>query len=293
MSRFGWRALALMTLPLLGACSDLATRRQAIGSAEGLPRYALPAKVDALPSEHGPAESFDDLRAWDRELLGFQDSAPQSATHKPSSPPSKPAEEAFQAKQGIYIGAALVGASLNGDFDGDSVLVSPDFAVLLPEADPGLGGQFSVGYRFEANAIELAVMFSSLDGVFHFPAPIGDASGDLDLLTVAFDWKHYFRTDERLQPFFLLGLNFEQVTVVDGGLSSGGAVGDGTLDGIGADLGGGASYYFTPQLSLNLQGVYRLDWMITAEGPDGDSETIDSDLSGSGWTLGLGVSFTF
>jgi hypothetical protein len=188
------------------------------------------------------------------------------------------------AKPGFYLGASVTGTGMGGDLDGDSALIGP-WAVLLPDVDAAVGFNVAAGFRAPADAFELSYDHSNHSGSFQ-SMPL-----DSTFNAVNFDWKHYFQIDEKLQPYTLLGMNFPWLDIHDGAFR-GSAVGDATLYGIGMNLGGGAAYYLTPQLSVSLQAVCLLiDYFeVSALGSSG---TIDSTVFSPGWKLSLGTAFTF
>jgi hypothetical protein len=188
------------------------------------------------------------------------------------------------AKPGIYITAAVTGSQLLGDLDGNSVLFGPS-TVFLPSMDPGVGFDVGMGFRTMEDAFEITYDRSEHTGSF------GNMSLDSIQETVNFDWRHFFVPDRRLQPFTVFGFNIPWVTI-ENGAKNAFATGDATLYGFGMNLGGGAAYYLTPQLSINFQALMRLNdyFEVSALGRDG---SISSSVFTEGWKLTLGTAFTF
>jgi hypothetical protein len=188
------------------------------------------------------------------------------------------------ARTGFYFTAGVTGSQGLGDLDGESVLLGPS-TVLLPSMDAGVGFNVGFGMRTFADAFEL-----TYDQGFHSGSFQGAKLDSIDHV-VNFDWKHFFLIDRRVQPYTLLGFNIPWLDIEDGA-HKGAKVGDATLYGFGMNLGGGAAYYLTPQMSIYFQAVMRLiDYYdVSALGHSG---SINGDIFSEGWKLTLGTAFTF
>jgi len=199
---------------------------------------------------------------------------------------SSPAVAAAPAKDGFYLaGFAARSQVSSSDLDGSTVLTDGSGVILLPELDDGDGFGFAVGARTGSNAWELSYVRTDHDVQF-----LG-ASGEAQFCTFNLDFKHYFRTEHKLQPNLLFGLAIPTLTVEDGA-SDGVTVDDGEFIGIGLNLGAGLSYFFNPHVGLVSQLVYRYADLTSAEG-GGMSGTIEDGVDVSGLDLRLGLSFTF
>jgi len=188
------------------------------------------------------------------------------------------------ARTGFYFTAGVTGSQGLGDLDGESVLLGPS-TVLLPSMDAGVGFNVGFGVRTFSDAFEL-----TYDHGFHSGSFQGASLDSIDHV-VNFDWKHFFLIDRRVQPYTLLGFNIPWLDIEDGA-HKGAIVGDATLYGFGMNLGGGAAYYLTPQMSIYFQAVMRLiDYYdVSALGHSG---SINGDIFSEGWKLTLGTAFTF
>ncbi len=226
-------------------------------------------------------------------LLSFTSTAaatgggPGEPLEAPSLARSRPAQEGgFSPRKGFYFDVHGMWAQLGGDFDGDTVLLSSTGeSIEIPDADSGVGFGLAFGHRWNRHAIELAFNQTRHDGAA--PSLPG---GDITYSAVDFDWRYFFRPEERLQPFFQAGFGFAFATLEDS--SMGTSVGDADLSGLELGLGGGAEYYLSERWSLGLRALYRQAFFDTAEGVDGDSGSIDESVDGGGLALVLGVSFT-
>ena len=188
------------------------------------------------------------------------------------------------AKQGFYFTTGVIGSQSYGDLDGESILFGPA-NVFLPAMDAGVGFNVGFGVRTFSDAFE--VTYDQADHTGSFQGASLDSTEHL----VNFDWKHFFLIDRRVQPYTLLGFNIPWLDI-DDGAQKGAKIGDATLYGFGMNLGGGAAYYLTPQLSVSFQAVMRLiDYFdVSALGHSG---SINGDLFSEGWKLMLGTAFTF
>jgi len=234
---------------------------------------------DAAAAVFGP-------RVVDTKLEPSSELAPFTAT------PSAPSQfvvhvidyDRLIARTGFYFTAGVTGSQGLGDLDGESVLLGPS-TVLLPSMDAGVGFNVGFGVRTFSDAFEL-----TYDHGFHSGSFQGASLDSIDHV-VNFDWKHFFLIDRRVQPYTLLGFNIPWLDIEDGA-HKGAKVGDATLYGFGMNLGGGAAYYLTPQMSIYFQAVMRLiDYYdVSALGHSG---SINGDIFSEGWKLTLGTAFTF
>lgn len=215
------------------------------------------------------------------------------AAARPASAPKQFAEEDEDdlqtfAKRGFFLGAAAVATTLeNDDFDGQSGLVDPlnGNQFILPELDPGLGWGFAVGYRGKENSVQFTYTTSEHDDDF-----LGTSLED-EIQTYSLDFKHYFNVENSLQPYVLIGVTVPRIRI-EQGAGNGGAVSDAVYQGLGANLGGGAALYLTPQLALFGEAFYRWAYIEDVRGL-GTTRDIESRLDGSGFGARGGISFTF
>lgn len=195
------------------------------------------------------------------------------------------AEENFRPKSGFYIGVGAAYNSLEGDFDGETVLIGCCDIILVPKVDNGTGYKVVLGGRTSRSAGEISYIQSDHDVTF-----LG-AKGEAELKMLNFDWKPFFQSSQRIQPFILLGLNFTEFTLKDGS-SDGFSVGDAKFNGIGLNLGGGIAYYFTSRIALSVGLTYRWISFDSAEGV-GPNESLADSLISSGFNVDTGMTFTF
>ena len=64
------------------------------------------------------------------------------------------------------------------------------------------------------------------------------------------DFKRYFFTEQQLQPFLNLGVSFPWIVVNNAAIDGYGNIGNLTLAGLGFNLGVGAEFYLTPNVSF-------------------------------------------
>ena len=93
----------------------------------------------------------------------------------PLDPPADQARDAgtadgrFVPATGPFVGGGVIYTSLEGDFDGNSSLVSSgpgNVQIDIPNIDYGFGGRIAGGYRWEHAAVELAIQNSRHDDSF-------------------------------------------------------------------------------------------------------------------------------
>ncbi len=203
---------------------------------------------------------------------------------------SRQGEEApkYFAARGFFVGAMGVATTLSdSDFDGQSGLMDPQsgLTIVLPELDPGIGWGVTVGYRGKRNSVQFSYAVSEHDDEF-----LGGSFED-EFKNYSLDFKHYWNVDGALQPFVLLGVSVPRLIVENGG-ALGASTGDAAVQGLGANLGGGAALYLTPHLALFGEAYYR--W---AEFDRASSLGVHRDIKGhldaSGFGLRGGISYTF
>lgn len=197
-------------------------------------------------------------------------------------------EPSYFAKRGFFVGGMGVATTLSDrDFDGQSGLVEPNSGAMLvlPELDPATGWGATIGYRSKRISVQYTYTESKHDDDF-----LGTSLED-DLQTYSLDFKHYWNVEGSLQPYLLLGITVPRVTVKDGA-NLGGNVGDAKFQGLGGNLGGGATLYITPHLALFGEAFYR--WAdfdrASALGVHAD---IQGHLDASGIGVRGGLTYTF
>jgi len=196
------------------------------------------------------------------------------------------AEGNFEAKNGFYVGLALHHNSIDGDFDGDTILVTSEDVSLVPEIDSAVGLGFLVGGRFDQVAMEISYIKSDHDA--HF---LG-AEGDAEFRLVSFDGKWFFMTDRRVQPYLQGGFTLDWIEVEDASATFNLVVDNAEFFGVGLNAGGGVAFYLNPRVALTAGITYRLITYLTVEGAAGDA-SLEDNLSGSGLNFNTGLTFTF
>ncbi len=170
-----------------------------------------------------------------------------------------------------YVGlvATSVSVNTNGEFSGlnYSRIDYPYYEVdLIPAISQNFGYGVLIGHREEAWAGELSFWQSNHNATFGPGTITSPSGGSVDLTqqykqtatynSVNIDFKRYFFTEQQLQPFLNLGVSFPWIVVNDAAIDGYGNIGNLTLAGLGLNLGIGAEYYLTPNLSL-VAGAYE------------------------------------
>ncbi len=192
----------------------------------------------------------------------------------------------FDPKNGFYVGANLGSVTLTGDFDGDSALTDGSDVIVIPDTDAGGGASLEFGYRGDRTSVGGVFTGSEHDG-----SVLGVSGFDVELGSFTIDTRIFFRPQERLQPFVLVGGGLVTATIEDGS-SNGTETGDGELLGLLLDVGGGTQYFINEHLAVNAQGVLRLMTFGYAEGVDADG-SIDDDLNAVSFAVMVGMALTF
>lgn len=187
-----------------------------------------------------------------------------------------------------YLGATTIEA---GDFDGSTILSAPNLNDLLfvPELDYGIGFGGGIGYRIDQFAFEFTYMRIEHDADFG-GSPLGNAVAN----TFSVDFKYFLMTDQPLQPFVLVGLTVPWLKVENGSFDPTiPRTGDASYLGVGANLGGGVAFYFTPTIALTGHAGYRVMFFTEAKGVSDDRRSIQGNLDGSGFFAAAGITITF
>lgn len=253
---------AAVTLCAIG-CSTSPVRNE---------RWSEARPLDATPREPRPL----DPNVW-RIVDDAATALPQAA--------AKPATYA----DGFSLAVYGVRHAMGGDFDGSTALVGPLDLIVLPDYDAGLGLGASIGIKSSGGSLDMYLEATEHDGDF----------GGLDIggKLVNFGFRGRFvpgRFDspsQRWQPYFLVGLAFNLLTIEDGS-TDGVQVGDGELTGFSLEAGGGGLVNLAEHLALRLDVGYRWTRFDSAEGVAG-SGTLDDSVAADGLFLALGAVFTF
>lgn len=186
-------------------------------------------------------------------------------------------------KSGFYVGTFLAHASVDGDFN-DTIFYSSGFADYdVPKVEEGGGFGFAMGGRFPRMAVEMLYQRTVHDTHSSF-VDIGDQTAYYN--SIDFNFKLDLAAQTSLRPYFLVGFGIPWITIENSKYD--GLYSDETFYGIAGNLGGGLAYYFTPQLCINGEAIYR--W---ASFTQVDSESLDDHLSSEGPIFRIGMSFTF
>ncbi len=164
-----------------------------------------------------------------------------------------------------YFGVVLNSVSVDnsGEFSGlnYSRVDNPAYEVdLMPAISQSFGYGVLIGHREEAWAGELSFWQSNHNATFgpgSFVSPSGQSTtftqqyqSTAVYYSVNIDFKRYFFTEQQLQPFLNLGVSFPWIVVNNAAIDGYGNIGNLTLAGLGFNLGVGAEFYLTPNVSF-------------------------------------------
>jgi hypothetical protein len=198
--------------------------------------------------------------------------APQPA-HKTDSP----------AKDGGYIGGSYVFNNVEGDFNDTKVYSSETEVDDIPDLMNGSGFGVFAGGRHGRFAFELGYQRVSHDKNSSLLGP-----GKAKWHVINTDFKTYFLTSHKFQPFFQIGMAFPWLNIEDSEVYSGGLRKLTVAGGIGLNLGGGLAYYINPKWCVSGTGLYRVSRFARSGG-----DTIDPKLSSNGFTYSINFAHTF
>jgi len=233
------------------------------------------------PAGRPPCADPPNLRAQDAE-------DPKDSRQPPERAATEREREPFEVETGVYLSALLAHSTIGGDFNGDTMLVGFDEAILIPELDGGSGYGLALGQRWKYFGLELNYLQTGYDA-----SVLGVDWGEADAYAINVDLKYFPVPKWRLQPYLLFGLGRAWIDVEDASFDAGGDFDDATFSGSCVNLGAGASYYFRRDLSLDFGLVYRWMKMNEASGIRGDEQTIDDPLEADGTRAVLGLTYTF
>jgi hypothetical protein len=168
-----------------------------------------------------------------------------------------------------YVGFSgiSVGVDTGGAFSGTnySRVDDPYEIDLIPALSRNIGFGVLVGHREEAWAFELSFWQTDHTATFgpatlSSPVTTGVAvpktQGEAVYDSINLDFKRYFLTEMQIQPFISLGVCFPWIVVQNAASDGSGPASALTLAGLGLNLGIGAEYYFSPNVSVTA-GAYQ------------------------------------
>ena len=186
-----------------------------------------------------------------------------------------------------YAGVSFIRNSLGGDFNGQAAFVGSNEAIFVPKVSDGQGWEILLGGRTDKLALEFGYIRS-----FHDATILGVTSS-ADYTIFDFNFKQHFRNEKQFQPYWLGGFNLPYLNVKNAMITSGLSVKSTTFAGWGLNLGGGAAYYFTPQVALDGGIIYRYTKFDQARAADGKYADLNSALESNALCFTLGVTYAF
>lgn len=167
------------------------------------------------------------------------------------------------AKEGFYLGAQIPYNMVGGDFDNKT----------MPKVDSGAGIGLIAGYAF-IPSFALEIDYSATSHKWN----TGGLSGTVGLAELSLNGKYSFLTVSELQPFLFAGIGSF-------------AIGDSSLilSGTGYNLGIGADYYVTPNVSI---GAGLIRKFITYDKAD-HGYVLLKNVNGDTTSIRLDVAYHF
>ena len=179
---------------------------------------------------------------------------------------------------GLVLSASVTAGEILGDLDGTTAVVddvmTPTQFVFLPDIDATAGFALAISNRWKE--WEIGVGYGRTD----FDASFGGVPMDTLIETIDLNVKRFYRVDQNIQPYLLVGIGWAKGVIEDGALDASGVQDAKLKDGINFNIGVGASLFTTPWLSFFGQAVWRFGRYDSVDGTFGTSlvsGTIDSD----------------
>ncbi|MEX1025455.1 MAG: hypothetical protein WD226_10305 [Planctomycetota bacterium] len=197
------------------------------------------------------------------------------------------------ATLGGYIGFSLLGFDHEGVMDGNTAIFGSgadgDDAILLPDLELDPGFALSIGYRGYKYGFELAWERIDREGDY-----TGFPDADVSFNTFTGTFRRYFWTEQRLQPYYLLGFSYVRVDLDDAAFDDATfatQLGDARLTGYTVNGGLGFNYLITRRLSFDARAEYRYGEYQDARSTTGGAETIDGDDDASNFGVLFGLQY--
>ena len=177
-------------------------------------------------------------------------------------------EEPPFAKTGVYVGASNVfDFALDGlTFDGSSYYrqIDGDEILILPRLERKSAMRALVGVRSRRGAFEVSYDQTTHRGTFL------DAPGEATFHAINGDERIFALTRGRIQPYGLLGLSVQWLTIKDGSYLEPN-IGNATFRGMGVNMETGVMVYPVSRVGISTGYRYRAMWFDRATGV-GDRE---------------------
>lgn len=205
------------------------------------------------------------------------------------APKANAQEKRIYAKSGFYIGVTAPRNSVEGSFDGESVLTGGGEIIFVPKVVSNFGVGALIGGRAGKSALELSYQRSRHNVTFM------EATGKADYHVLGLEARYYLVSKEAVQPFVLIGGVLDWLVVREGSATED-KLGDATFEGGGFSFGGGLAIYVHPRISISGEGSYRLigyGGEHAVKGVLNEWTAISGDFSGGGVNAALGLRFTF
>ncbi len=168
-------------------------------------------------------------------------------------------------------------SELGGDFDGNTVILGPD-ETTVPDAGEGDGYEIMLGGISEGTGFEFSYTRLNYD--------------DVQYENIALNGLYFLRPNERLQPYFLLGVLFPWARLDDAS-TDGVVFGDGKLrGGLGLQVGVGLSWFVSTAIALDVRAQYVFQEFTEAEGVLGIEGDIDDGIFGDSLSVSAGLTFS-
>jgi len=167
------------------------------------------------------------------------------------------------AREGVYVGIApQVNATFDGiSFDGLTIYerVGGTELAILPKLDKQTRLRAVVGFRSRPLAIEISFERARHGGTFD------DLPVESVLTATNVDARFFFRTDQQVQPHFVVGISVPLLRVEDGSFDDP-LVGDARWRGTGLNTEAGVTFFLSDRFGVSVGYVYRPIWFTTVRG---------------------------
>jgi len=208
--------------------------------------------------------------------------APLRAMVEPAAMPLEHAAPPFvPPESGLLLRILTPMQLLNHD---DNVVAGSGSAEVLPAVNPGVGFGMTVGMRDKS----MGEVDVSYQRTYHSASGVDAFRSSFRAIDV--QWRVHGRPKEQLQPYLMAAGGIQEMRVTDGSVSAT-STEEARFGGPNWQLGGGATYFVSPHLSVFVEAAYRSAHYRHVEGiADGQ---LQEWIRSRGIRVAPGVAFRF
>ncbi|MFH1826241.1 MAG: outer membrane beta-barrel protein [bacterium] len=202
---------------------------------------------------------------------------------------------ATQAKEEekVTFSVGLLGTynSIGSDFNGTTSYVSSDngTTVYVPKVSAGSGLGLISLIKIPTLPYDCGISYLTSSHSATWNA--GAASGNVTYSLFNIDFYIPFMTQEKLAPYYVLGMSMCGLTVPNGSENNSAQTGDATFTGAGLNLGLGTEYFLLPKLALRGETNFRFTMFSGVSGVGGVQGRITNIPTSSALDFSFGATY--